>query len=73
MKTTTQITPLVFTALIMAASVTLAYYSHQIGKRQGHQQGREEYHEDLLFELQAKKGRPILVYPPDNMNFEESE
>ncbi len=32
-----------------------------------YQQGRRDHHKDLLNELEAKGGAPVLVYPPDAM------
>ena len=42
---------------ILSVAVAAVFYI-------GYETGRKQYHNELLNELEAKGGAPILVYPP---------
>lgn len=48
-------------ALLLVSYIAIATLGVLVGK----EIGRKEYHMELLKELDAKDGVPVLLYPPD--------
>ena len=50
-------------ALLLVSYIGIGYLGY-IG---GIDKGRAEFHDELLQELDAKGGAPVLIYPPEGM------
>lgn len=46
---------------------------YEFGKYNGKKEGRAEYQMELIFELQAKGGAPVLIYPDESWSREDDK
>ena len=51
-------------ALLLTSYIAVAVAAFKLGERQGVDKGRSQFHREILDELDAKDGAPLLIYPP---------
>ena len=57
--------------IIAAAIIGVLYQSAGLVYRKGVADGRAEMHDDIIAEMQAKGGAPVLLYPSDDFGLEK--